>query len=370
MRDWLRSLGWQSSARARRGLAPSDATTGAAMRRALHHALAGDLAAAEAALAQAARGDSSSIDVYLALANLYRMRGDIGRAIQVHQNLLLRQDLGEDVRREALLGLAFDFRAGGFLRRAAASFEELLQVEPKNTEALRELERIRVEGKEWEEAIRIRRRIGAADERTPQITAHLETGHGRRLANEGREGDARKAFRRALGRDRRCAEAYVELGDQSARGGRPRKALGVWRRALPLHPAIGRLLYPRMADAHASLGDLAGFEAMLRQRLEGEPEEHEASVWLARTLVRQSKTDDALDVLRGLLDRQPDLLRAHAEIGRVLLGERRDFEALKAFEELLERLPLGRPRLRCRTCGTQDTELYWRCPQCGEWDSF
>lgn len=370
MLDWLRSLGRQWTGRARGRLVPLDANTGLAMRRALHHALSGDLSATEAELAHAARGDPSSIDLYLALANLYRMRGDIGRAIQVHQNLLLRQDLGEDVRREALLGLALDFRAGGFLRRAAASFEELLQVEPRNTEALRELERIRVEGGEWEEAIRIRRRIGAADERTPQITAHLWTGHGRRLDNEGREADAHRAFRRALGRDRRCAEAFVELGLQNARSGRPRKAISVWRRALPLHPAIGLVLYPRMADAHATLGDLAGFEGMLRRRLEEEPEDHEASVWLARTLVRQSKPDEALQVLRGLLDRQPDLLRAHAEIGRVLLGERRDFEALKVFEELLEYLPIGRPRLRCQCCGAQDTELHWRCPQCGEWDSF
>ena len=41
-------------------------------------------------------------DVYLALANLYRTRGEIGRAIHIHQNVLLRQELPEALRREAL----------------------------------------------------------------------------------------------------------------------------------------------------------------------------------------------------------------------------------------------------------------------------
>jgi lipopolysaccharide biosynthesis regulator YciM len=347
-----------------------DRPTAAHMRHALHLVLAGDLVAAESALAEAARLDSSSSDVYLALANLYRARGEIGRAIQIHQNLLLRKDLDQALRREALLGLALDFRAGGFLRRAAASFEELLEVDPHNQQALRELERIRVESGDWEDAIRIRRRIGRADPTTRQILAHLWTGLGRERAKAGKEAEARKAFRRAFGQDRRCAEAYVALGDQKFRDRKIRKAIGLWRRALPLHPAIGGLLYPRLWEGYVALEDLPGVEALLQKRLEKEPDDQEASIWLARAIVRQGRVDEGLASLRRLLDRVPGFLPGYAEIGRVLLHEKRDFEAIKAFEELLDRLPLNRQRLRCNSCGAQDAELHWRCPQCGEWDSF
>ncbi len=352
------------------GRSEPDQTTGAHMRRALHLVLAGDLVAAEAELAVAARLDSSSFDVYLALANLYRARGEIGRAIQIHQNLLLRRELDPLLRREALLGLALDFRAGGFLRRAAASFAELLEVDPQNQQALRELERIRVESGDWEEAIRIRRRIGRADPATPQILAHLWTGLGRERAKAGQEAEARKTFRRAFGHDRRCAEAYIALGDLKFREGKVRKAIGLWRRALPLHAAIGGLLYPRLWEAYTALEDLAGLEAVLQERLSSELDDREASIWLARVVVLQGRVDEGLAGLRRLLDRVPGFLPGYAEIGRVLLQEKREFEATKAFEELLDRLPIERQRLRCRSCGTQDTELHWRCPQCGEWDSF
>ena len=361
MRDWLR----------RRANKPEgERTATAELRSALHLVLAGDLPAAEAQLAEAARVDSSSSDVYLALANLYRLRGDIGRAIQIHQNLLLRPDISDELRRESLLGLALDFRAGGFLKRAAASFEDLLRLEPENLQALRALERIRIESGDWEGAVQIRNQIGARDPATAKVLAHLWTGHGRSRAARGIEVEARRAFKRAVAQDPDCAEAYVALGDQRFREGSTKKAIGLFRRALGLHPAIGRLLYPRLYEAHEKLRDLPALEQLLRDRLEAEPDDSDAALWLARAVAAQARADEALAHLRRLLDRAPAQLALHAEIGRVLLRENRDSEAKKAFEELLERLPTEPRALACRGCGAQDVELHFRCPQCGEWDSF
>ena len=361
MRDWLR----------RRPKPPApERTPTTQLRSALHRVLAGDLPGAEAELAEAARLDSSSTDVYLALANLYRLRGDIGRAIQIHQNLLLRQDITDELRREALLGLALDFRAGGFLKRAAASFQDLLQLEPENLPALFALERIKIESGDWEGAIATRGRIGARDPVTRKVLAHLHVGHGRARAARGADAEAKRAFKRALAQDPDCAEAYVALGDQRVRESSWKKASGFFRRALGLHPAIGRLLYPRLWEAHTQQGDLAGLEGLLREQLDASPDDPEATLWLARTLAALGRADEALTALRRMLDRDSSQLAVHAEIGRILLHEQRDAEAKKALEELLERLPTEPRPLACRSCGTQDRTLHFRCPQCGAWDSF
>ena len=361
MRDWLRRKPKK---------APPERTPTGQLRSALHHVLAGDLPGAEAELAEAARLDSSSSDVYLALANLYRLRGDIGRAIQIHQNLLMRQDISAELRREALLGLALDFRAGGFLKRASASFQDLLTLEPDNLPALRALERIKIENGDWEGAIATRQRIGAQDPPTRKVLAHLYVGHGRALAARGAEGEAKRAFKRALAQDSDCAEAHLALGDQHMRESSWKKASGLFRRALGLHPAIGRLIYPRLWDAHTQLADLSGLEALLREQLEAVPDDSDGTLWLARALAAQGRADEALTALRRMLDRDPGQLAAHSEIGRILLRENRDAESRKAFEELLERLPTEPRPLACRGCGTQDRTLHFRCPQCGEWDSF
>ena len=146
--------------------------------------------------------------------------------------------------------------------------------------------------------------------------------------------------------------------------------MGLWRRALPLHAAVGMLLYPRLWEAFLGLDDLGGFEVLLQERLVAEPDDGPASLWLARVVVRQGRVDEGLAILRRVLDRDSRFLSAYTEMGRILLREERAGEALKTFEELLGKLPTERGLLSCRSCGTQDSELHWSCPQCGEWDSF
>jgi lipopolysaccharide biosynthesis regulator YciM len=354
----------------RRRLSPEPEAASARIRSALHRVLAGDLEAAEAALAEAVRLDSSSADVYLALANVYRARGEMGRAIRIHQNLLQRPDLPDAVRREAQLGLALDFRAGGFLARSIAAFRELLEADPDNLEALRELERIHVEAGDWEAAIGVRRRIGGRDPQSARVLGHLWTGLGRVRAQEGDEREARRMFRRALRSDRACADARLALADQSLRVGKPARAIAHAMRTLDHHPAIGSLAYPRLFEAHEAAGTLPALEARLRERLERAPHERETALWLARLLLAQRDLDAAVGVLETLLRRQPDVLEAWAELGRALLQHGRSAEALKTFEEWLAHLPPARRRLHCTSCGSPSPQLAFRCPQCGAWDSL
>ena len=340
------------------------------LREALHRVLSGDLQGAELVLAEAARVDSSSTDLYFALANVYRARGEVGRAIQIHQNLLLRKELPPAQHRAALLGLALDFRAGGFLKRAAASFRELLEAEPKSRLALEHLERLYVETGEWREALKVRRRIGSADPRTPTVTAHLLTGLGRLEMREGRTGDAQRAFRRAISADRSCAEVYLAFGDLRMHEARPAKAIDLWQRVLPLHPRIGLLAYPRLLEAHQCQEDLAGFVALMARQREARPDDDEATLWWARGAIQLGEVSSALDCLRQMLRRSPEYFPAYAELGRALLKQGEDAESARAFAELLDHLPRSAVLLHCRGCGCASTTLQWRCPQCGEWDSM
>ncbi len=59
-----------------------------ALRQALLALLDRDFDAAEALIARALRSDSDDVEAYIALARLYRSRGEVGRALRIHQNLL------------------------------------------------------------------------------------------------------------------------------------------------------------------------------------------------------------------------------------------------------------------------------------------
>src|SRR5262245_30161152 len=139
---------WRSAWRKR-----TPQSTDAALRAALLAVLANDLDRAEALLSEVVRRDPNAIDPYLALGRLYRRRGEVGRAIRIDQNLLLRSDLSPEQTLAALEDLAEDFRQGGFLQRAVASCEELLARDSRHRGALRALVTLLASIREFPRAI-------------------------------------------------------------------------------------------------------------------------------------------------------------------------------------------------------------------------
>jgi lipopolysaccharide assembly protein B len=314
----------------------ADGSDDAALRRALHAVLDHDLATAERLLASAVRRDSGEIDGYLALARIFRQRGEVGRAIHLHQNLLLRRDLDPPARFAALLGLAEDFREGGFLRRAIAAYEEVLAREPRDPRALRALVQLLVDAREPRRAIPLARRLGRIE---GQAARDLEASTWIELADversEGHTRVARKALSRALKLDPASVRAWIALGEVEAELGRAKDALAAWRRVPAVDRSAGPLVYPRVAATFAALGRARDYESWLRDLLAGDGDDPGARLALARALAARGATEDALAEVRTVLEQQPTHLDAHAARGRILLAEGRDAEVVKAHEALL-----------------------------------
>jgi len=336
-------MGWLS--RVFRGDARAPRDVDAAFRAALLAVLDRDYDAAEKMLLAAVRLDSDAVEPYLALARLLRRRGELSRAIRIHQNLLLRLDSSSKYGCEALAGLAADFRQGGMLRRAIASYEELLSRNPKHVEALRMLLRLHAEVRDFERAIQVAKRL-----------ARLEGGDGARAEAglrvqmaeaaraEGRSDDARRAVKRALRKDKQNVRAWIVLGDLEAERDRAKAALAAWCRVPAVDRRSGPQVYPQIEATYAALGRPREFESFLRELLEERPDDSGARLALARTLAARGETDDAVGELRRILESEPDDAEARSTLGRLLLSEHRDSDATREYGELLhvlERRGLG-----------------------------
>ena len=110
-------------------------------------------------LSQAARVDADALEIHLILGNVYRERGQVARAIQIHQGLLQRQKLTRIEHAYVLLCLGLDFKRGGFVDRALEAFTEALRLDPQNQYALSYLQKLHEEQHQWEEAYTIRRQL-------------------------------------------------------------------------------------------------------------------------------------------------------------------------------------------------------------------
>jgi lipopolysaccharide biosynthesis regulator YciM len=318
------------------------------MRAALLAILDRDLDRAEDFLSRAARIDSNGVEPFLALGRLFRARGEIGRAIRIHQNLLLRSDLTPEQRIEVLSDLAADFRQGGFLRRAIGSYEEVARRDPKRREALRALVGLLGEVRDFTRAIEVARKLGRLEGvKSDAALAGLYVDMAEAARAEGRNGDARKAVKRALRKNRHLVRAWVALGELEAERGRGKAALAAWVRVPEIDRRSGPLVYPQLEATYAALGRPRDFEKRLQELLEKYPDDIGARSALARTLAARGEIDSAVMELRRILEHDADDLEARDALGRILLAEGRDSEAGQLLGELLDALDrrdLLRPR--------------------------
>ena len=183
-----------------------------------------DLAIEE--LTRAASLDADALEVHMILGNLYREKGQVGKAITVHQALLQRSKLSRLEHAYVLLCLGLDYKRGGFVDRALEAFNEVLRLDPKNEYALLNLQKLHEEQHQWSEAYDTRQRLTTlAGESQPQSQAILAF-----LENEiGLEAMRRKDLRRSgpaipgRHRPRRPGRAGVSESGRRPRGGGQRE---------------------------------------------------------------------------------------------------------------------------------------------------
>ena len=323
----------------RRSATLSPAEIERAWRRGLCAAVAGDWPVTETWLERIVEADSDDMDAYHALGRLYRQQGAIGRAIRMHQNLLLRVDLPRPLRAEAMFELARDFEEGGFSERAAATFQELLEEHPRHVEALRRVIPLLMEQREHARALALIRKLRRG---SPDEAAHLEIevllSRAKSCADEGDLDGARQSVKRCLRRDKACARAWSMLGEIEAERGKTSRALDAWRRAALADPERARDLYPKLDASFAARGKGGEYESFLREILSRRPDDLIARIALARALASRGEAKAAIGELRVGVEVAPEDLQIRVELGRRLLASDQEGEALKAYSSLLEQI--------------------------------
>jgi lipopolysaccharide biosynthesis regulator YciM len=296
--------------------------------------------AAEEDLNAIVRDDTTEVEAYLGLAEIYRRRGEVGRAITMYQNLNLRGDLDPEQREAVLCGLALAFESGGFVPRAIATFEQVLEGSSDQPTALAGLMRLLPLQGDLERALVVRRRWarkhGAAD---PMAEAALLADIALRRLDEGRDDMAERAARRALRLDRAQLSAHLVLAEVAAHARRPKRVVGHLLGALDSAPDRGEAILPRLEAAWPEgAGRRGSWIDQLRELSRRHADEPAYVEALARALLDAGDTEPALEVLKAGLVRWPGHIGLRTRMGRILLANARREEALASYAGLLDQL--------------------------------
>jgi len=123
-------------------------------------------------LSQGLSLNEETLESHVHVGNLFRRRGDIEKAIQIHQELLDKASANPELSAQISLELARDYIAGGLLGSAEQLLDELMQRDGQaiSLEALDELRRIAEREKDWARAVALAARLVG---RRPQLKTVL-----------------------------------------------------------------------------------------------------------------------------------------------------------------------------------------------------
>ncbi|HSD60015.1 MAG TPA: lipopolysaccharide assembly protein LapB [Burkholderiales bacterium] len=314
--------------------------------------------------------DPATVELHFALGSLFRRRGEVERAIRMHQNLVDRADLSEEQKLAALFELGQDYLKAGLLDRAEDMFARLRGT-PLEPRALQHLLEIYEQEKDWLKAVETAREMAArsGQPRGKEIANfYCEVAAGE--ITHGRHDAARAHLEEALATHRKCVRANLLLGEMELARGRHADAIEAWKRIESQSPAHLALVADRLLNAYRDSGRMQEGIGLLRGYLGQYPSLDLLNAVFQATLEREGP-ERAYRLLREELRRTPTLLGLdrllEAQVAEAPAEKRHELELIK---NLVHQHTRSLAMYRCDSCGFKARHFYWRCPACGEWETY
>ena len=315
--------------------------------------------------------NSETVETHLALGNLFRRRGEVERAIRIHQNLIARPTLDKDQRSQALLELGQDYLKAGLFDRAENLFLELAEIRAHSEQALKLLLHIYQQEREWEKAIAVTRKLARVSGRSrDDVIAQYYCELAEQAHAKKNTPGARDRLRQALAADRSCVRASMLLGDLESEEGRYADAIKAWRRIEDQDVHYLGEVAGRIADAFRRLGDEQGLYDYFRAALA-----RHGGVALALTFAEVVKDRDGPKAAEKFvvewLRRRPNVHGLHQLLMLNLVeakGPARD--DLLLLQGIIEELRAQHQGYACVQCGFKGKALHWLCPGCNRWNTI
>lgn len=317
------------------------------------------------AFLRAAELDGDTVETHFALGSLYRRRGEVDRAIRIHQNIVTRESLEPEQRGQASFALAQDYLRAGLLDRAEKILEPLAASGPHRMAALRSLVRIYEQQRDWPRAIETLRELDKSG-RAPHENAIAH--YFCELAEAARErkstDEAREHLRAAHAERRRFPRGALLRSDIAIEQVDVALAEELLASVLKQDAALAIEVIPRVTRLARAAG--AGGDALVARLVAERPD-------AANEIAFAAIMTDALDfapletLVRNFLVQDETISGLVRAIGRDPAAL--DLRAVREIAAVLRKLAASTPRYRCSNCGFSSINHFWQCPGCKGWDS-
>lgn len=318
--------------------------------------------------------NKETLETHLALGALLRRRGELEKALSVHENILNRATLDQETLQKVQLELARDYLLAGLLDRA----EELsVKLGESSAVVRRESLKITLEvyerEREWAQAVEVAQLLANGEEamKYERAISHYFC----ELAEESLEKQdlvsARKAVSEAIGHDSRNPRASLIHGQIDLKEDKFEDAIVTLERIQDQDSVYVPESLEALEQAYReSSQSFETFRGYLQRCLEDTPSisivlmiaknlrETEGDEAVAKFIANHLKQNPTIRGLTQLIDLHIDNTSGIAK------------ENLFILRSFAEALVADKPAYRCETCGFDGKRMRWHCPSCKDWASI
>lgn len=313
--------------------------------------------------------DADTVEAHLALGNLFRRRGEVSRAILIHQNVIARPQLAKSHRIEALLALGRDYMEAGLFDRAEKLMLEVVESGEYVADSLRHLLAIYQQERDWEQAIIIAQRLESVTDQP----MHTEVAHYYcelflvALGTSSRYEQAIRFLKRALALDKACVRASLLISQCYIESGKYRQAFRILQRVHQQDPDFLSEAIPGLLKCAQHLHQEADLLVFLQKSLAQHPQ-IAVALLMTEYLSQTQGVAVACEFAATQLKQSASLRGLHQYLSlKVMLAQNQEQQTLTLVNGAVEYMLINQPLYQCSQCGYSGKVLHWQCPSCKLW---
>jgi len=314
--------------------------------------------------------NADTVETHIVLGNLFRSKGQVDKAIKVHQNLLARPDLSRKQRNMAIGELANDYLKAGLLDRAEKLFKEMIQLKPNDLVAYRSLLDLYITEKSWDEAIDcVQILYDRGDSGAALILSHCLCEVAESAMKVGNNKLLRESLARALKIDQACVRAALLLIKHHLNLNNVSAAKKIFLQLNKISPEYINLYIAPAKEIYSQGREPDTYQKFLQGRYQKTPSTHLA-IALIEYYASINQIEKAREFLSEVLKQSPSF----AAFEFALRFLKSDPEHLSATWKSLSAFMLSMQNKKieyvCSSCGYESHAIQWNCPSCRHWSTM
>lgn len=314
-------------------------------------------------------------DLYVNVSSMYRKNGEFIKAVQIHQKMLDKATLTNEMKAKVLLELGMDYLASGMFDQAEEKLLACLTFTTKSSYeeymSCSELSKLYERQKKWSDAVVYRRKIANDNQGHRSGLALLLCNLAEEELLSKNIGNAKQFYQNALELDFDCVLAVKQLIDLAFQENKNQEAFDL----LKNYSTNSVRLLNLLVDAFEKLLTLPEFTEktleLLSDLVKSDKCCYELGILYAKVL-HSSKNIELQDFLTLYTEQHKDNLQAIYAMALFLKESGIEYDSKDHHNVLLEKIENMLKKeynYQCGSCGYHTKQEFWYCPQCQKWNT-